>query len=639
MRGPPVVDTSRSPHAVLRPAPLGAVELEGGLWGGRWDLAAEVSIRSQHHALESAGTLERFRRAARGLPLSEQATEWADTDVYKWIEAASWILARRRDPWLRARIDAAIGLIEAAQEPDGYVDTFYAGRRAERWSDLRSGHELYCVGHLVQAAIALRRCTGEARLLGIARRAADLVCDTFGPAADGRRPDVDGHPVIEMALVELFRETGARRYLEAARHFVETRGRGQLGGRFGPVYYLDHAPLRALEQPAGHAVRTLYYLAGATDLYLETGDPTALAALQRLWARMIARQTYVSGGLGSRRETESLGDDLELPSRRACSETCAAVASVQWSQRMLSATGDPRQADLIEWTLLNALLAGWSLAGDAYFYENPLQDDGRHRRRAWFECACCPPNLLRLVTSLPSLLYGVGADTVHVHQYASSRARLEVAGRTVGVRQRTRYPWDGEVELEIDGEGEFALALRIPGWCGAGITVAVNGASSAVAPALGGALELRRAWRPGDRVALSLPMPVRALQAHPRVVDAAGRVALTRGPLLYCLEGVDHPGVNLEDVEIDPLQAVLAEWRPELLGGAVALRAPGIARSPDAEWRGRLYAPFGELPAGAARPAPLLAIPYHLWANRGPGQLQVWLRAGAVPAPAGSGDR
>ena len=481
MRGPPVVDTSRSPHAVLAPAPCGAVELEGGLWGGRWELAAEVSIRGQHDALEAAGTLERFRCAARGARPPAPATEWADTDLYKWIEAASWILARREDAWVREHVEAAVGLIEAAQEPDGYLDTFHAGRPAERWSDLRSGHELYCVGHLVQAAIALARCTGEARLLRVARRAADLVCETFGPAAEGKRGDADGHPVIEMALVELFRATGARRYLEAARHFVEGRGRGQLRGRFGPEYYLDHAPLRALERPAGHAVRTLYYLAGATDLYLEAGDPTLLAALQRLWLRMVARQTYVSGGLGARRETESLGDELELPSRRACSETCAAVASVQWSQRMLAATADPRQADLVEWTLLNALLAGWSLAGDGYFYENPLQDDGGHRRRPWFECACCPPNLLRLVTSLPALLYGVGADTIHVHQYASSRAELEVAGRTVQLRQRTRYPWDGAVELELDGEGTFALALRVPGWCGAGATVAVNGAAAPVA--------------------------------------------------------------------------------------------------------------------------------------------------------------
>jgi DUF1680 family protein len=353
---------------------------------------------------------------------------------------------------------------------------------------------------------------------------------------------------------------------------------------------------------------------------------------------MIARQAYVSGGLGARRETESLGDALELPSRRACSETCAAVASVQWSQRMLAATGDPRQADVIEWTLLNALLAGWSRAGDAYFYENPLQDDGRHRRRPWFECACCPPNLLRLVTSLPALLYGVGPDTIHVHQYASSRAQLEVAGRTVGVRQRTRYPWDGEVELEIEGEGEFALALRIPGWCGAGARGAVNGEASTAALVPGASLELRRAWRPGDLVTLSLPMPVRALQAHPRLVDAAGRVALTRGPLLFCLEGVDHAGVNLEDVELDPAQAFAAEWRQELLGGTVALRASGLERSPGAAWHERLYAPVGEVPAGAARPVSLLAIPYHLWANRAPGQLQVWLRAGAA-SPAGGGAR
>lgn len=625
MHGPHVVDVSRSPHAVLRPAPLGAVELQGGLWNHRWELAAGSAVRAQHRALEEWGTLENFRRAAAGLDLGAQPTEWADSDLYKWIEAASWLLASRDDAWIRGRVDAAIALIEAAQGRDGYVDTFYSGRPSERWSDLRRRHELYCLGHLLQAAVAHRRATGGERLLHVARRAADLVCARFGP--DGHQ-EIDGHPGIELGLIELHRETAEPRYLDQARRFLEARGGGRLsGGRLGAAYYVDHAPLRELEQVAGHAVRALYYLAGATDLYLERGDVTLLRALDRLWTRMVRRQVYVTGGLGARREAETFGDDLELPGRRACSETCAAVAGVLWSQRMLLATGDPRHADLIEWTLLNALLAGWSLDGEAYFYENPLEDDGRHRRRPWYECACCPPNLLRLVAALPALLYGLGEDTVHVHHYASSCARLEVAGRPVELRQRTRYPWDGEVELSVDAEGELGLALRIPGWCRAGAALAVNGEPVRVPLAPGTSVELRRAWRRGDRVGLSLPMPVRPLRAHPRLRDAAGRVALARGPLLYCLEGVDHPGVNLEDVELDPGQAFEHAWREELLGGVVALRATGVERAPGPGWDERLYAAAGEVPAGTARPIALTAIPYHAWANRAPGQLQVWIGA------------
>lgn len=624
MRGPHVVDVSRSPHAVLRPAPLGAVELEGGSWGRRWERAVEA-VRAQHGALEAWGTLENFRRAAAGEELPAQPTEWADSDLYKWIEAASELLARRDDAWIRGRLDHAIALIEAAQCPDGYIDTFYAGRLSERWSDLRRRHELYCLGHLLQAAVAHRRATGSDRLLRVARRAADLVCALFGP---GKRQDVDGHPGIELGLIELHRETSDPRYLEAARHFLEARGRGQLsGGRLGAAYYVDHAPLRALEQVAGHAVRALYHLAGATDLYLETGDVTLLRALDRLWTRMVRRQVYVTGGLGARREAESFGDDLELPGRRACSETCAAVASVMWSQRMLLATGDPRHADLIEWTLQNALLAGWSLDGREYFYENPLEDDGRHRRQPWFECACCPPNLLRLVAAAPALLYGLGGDTVHVHQYTGSRARLEVAGRPVEIRQCTRYPWDGEVELTVDAQGELGLALRIPGWCRTGASLTVNGLAAEVPLVPGAEVELRRTWRRGDRVLLSLPMPVTPLRAHPRLRDAAGRVALARGPVLYCLEGVDHPGVNLEDVEVDPGQAFEQAWREELLGGVVAVRATGVERTPDPGWGERLYTPADELPAGVTRPVDLLAIPYHAWANRAAGQLQVWIRA------------
>jgi DUF1680 family protein len=632
MAGPFAIDTSASPHAALRPVPISAVRLEGGLWGARLELLARVSLPAQHRSLEAAGVLDNFRRAAGRSAAPFRGLEVADTDLYKWLEAACWVLAGREDGGLRGLVSEAIDLVAAAQEPDGYLDTFHAGRPGERWSNLRSHHELYCVGHLVQAGIAHRRATGDERLLRVARRAADLVCRTFGPPASGRRAGVDGHPGVELALVELYRETGERAYLEQARHFLEARGHRTIDpGRFGSAYYLDHVPLRELAQIGGHAVRALYGLCGATDLYLETGDPGLRAMLDRVWTRMVRRQLYVSGGLGARRETESFGDDLELPNRTACAETCAAVGGVMWCQRLLAATGEARYADLAEWTLYNALLVGWSLDGEAYTYENPLQDGGGHRRQPWFECACCPPNLARTVAAFPGLLYALGQDSLIVNHYAASVARLEVQGRAVELRQETRYPWDGDVELRVEGEGELELRLRIPGWC-AGAAVHVNGAPIAESPAAGTYARIRRTWARGDRLRLTLPMAVRALRAHPRVPEDDGRVALARGPLLYCLEAADHPGAVLEDLELDPAQAFVPEWREAQLGGVVVLRGAAAERTPDPRWEDRLYAPVEAVSPGAVRPVRLEAIPYHAWGNRAPGAMQVWLRARPSPS-------
>ncbi len=627
MTGPVAVDTSSSPHAALRPVPLTAVTLDGGFWGERLRLLASVSLPALHASLEAAGVLENFRRAAGRTRDGFQGLEFADTDLYKWIEAASWILAREPDRFLSERVEAGIALIAAAQEPDGYLDTFHAGRPAERWSNLRGDHELYCIGHLIQAAVAHRRATGDGRLLAIAQRAADLVCAVLGPASSGRRPGVDGHPCVEMALVELYRETREPRYLAQAAWFLDARGRGLLApGRRGAAYYLDHRPLRELDRVVGHVVRALYALCGATDLCLETGDRELLATLDRVWTRMATRQTAVSGGLGARRETESFGDDLELPNRTACNETCAAVAGVMWAHRMLAATGDARHADAIEWTLHNALLAGWSLDGKAYAYHNPLQDDGGHRRRPWFECACCPPNLARLVASLPALVYGIDGDAIAVNLYASSTARLEVEGRPVSLRQRTRYPWDGEVELTLEGEGELALRLRIPGWCPPGASLSVNGVPAATTARPGTWAELRRRWRTGDRVSLRLPTPVQLLRAHPGALENAGRVALARGPLLYCLEAADHPGVSLEQVEREAGRPLEAAWDDETLGGIVGLRGEAVERAPGTGWEERLYLPIEAAHPGTARAVLLRAVPYHAWGNRAPGAMQVWIR-------------
>jgi DUF1680 family protein len=632
-RPAPVIDVTRSPHAALSPLPVSAVRLEGGLWGARQESALEVGLLQQWEQLESTGRLDNFRRVAGKSERPYQGREFNDSDLYKWLEAASWTLVRGANPRLERLVEEGITLAEEAQQPDGYLDTnFSLERSGERWSNLRDKHELYCAGHLFQAAVAHHRATGNERLLRVATRLADMICAEFGPLGSGRRQGIDGHQEVEMALVELYRETGQRQYLDQASAFVEARGHGLLdGGWYGRVYFQDHLPFREMDQMAGHAVRALYYACGVTDLFLETGDRTLLDTLERLWIRMVRRQLYVTGGVGSRHDGESFGEGHELPNAQAYTETCAAIGLAMWCHRMLAATGDVRYADLLEWTLHNAVLPAWSLDGRSYLYVNPLEDDGRHRRQPWYHCACCPPNLARTVASLPGYVYGTRGDALYVHLYAPGDATFDLGGRKLGITQRTRYPWDGRVELELDGDGEFALHLRIPGWAGEGAALSLNGERTPGTLHPGRYHALRRRWRSGDRVELSLPMPVRFLEAHPYVAEDAGCVAVTRGPILYCVESVDNPGLELRDLRIDPARPLEASWEPDLLGGVVALRGQAGLAPVDEAWRDRLYLPVRDVPAAAApRPMRVLAVPYLAWGNRDPGAMRVWLRRGVA---------
>ena len=627
-RQTPVVDVSHSPHARLIPLPVSAVTLGDGFWGSRYRTTLETSLYQQWDELESTGRLDTVRRVAGRSDRPYQGRVFNDSDLYKWLEAASFALVAGPNPALERMVEEGILLAEGAQQPDGYLDTYYSlERRGDRFTNLRDNHELYCAGHLMQAAVAHHRATGQSRLLLVATRFADLICREFGPPGSGRRQGIDGHEEVEMALVELYRETGERRYLEQASYFLEARGHGLLeGGWFDRTYFQDHVPFRELEQMAGHAVRALYYACGVTDLYLEKGDPTLLGTLERLWARMVKRQLYVSGGVGARHEGESFGKDYELPNGRAYTETCAAIASAMWCHRMLLATADARYADLLEWTLYNAILPGLSIDGRSYLYVNPLEDDGGHRRKPWYHCSCCPPNLARTLSALPGYVYGARADALFVNLYAQCTATADLGGKEVTVDQRSRYPWDGGVELEVDGEGEFSVHLRIPGWS-AGATLLVNGQPVEAALLPGTYAEVRRRWRPGDRITLALPLPVRFLVAHPHVPEDVGRVALTRGPILYCVEGSYHPGIDLRDLEVDPARPVAARWEPNLLGGVVALSGGAKARPLPAVWQGELYLPVEAAPGqDPARPVDLTAVPYLAWGNGAPGPMRVWLR-------------
>ncbi|MBS1251140.1 MAG: Non-reducing end beta-L-arabinofuranosidase [Anaerolineales bacterium] len=638
-----VVDTSQSRHTRLRPVPLTAVTLTDAFWAPRRRINRDITLLSQYRRCEDTGRIDNFRRAAGKKAAPFRGRYYNDSDVYKWLEAAAWTLATDADPALAQMVDTVITEITAAQQPDGYLNThFMLDRAGERWTNLRDMHELYCAGHLIQAAVAHHRATGSDRLLGVARRLADHICDIFGPEEAGKRPGTGGHEEIEMALVELARTTGAPRYQRQAQYFLDVRGEGLIGGR---AYHQDHRPFREFDRMAGHAVRAVYLNAGAADLYAETGETALREALERLWRTMTTRQLYLSGGIGSRHAGEAFGQDYELPNARAYAETCAAIGSVMWNWRMLALDGNARYADLMELTLYNGFLVGLSLDGERYFYENSLASDGTHRRQPWFECACCPPNIARMLASLPGYFYSVsnsvsgegepGSGGVWVHLYAENTARFSLPdGRIIGLTQRTRYPWDGDVVIEIDGEGTFSLWLRIPAWCGAGAALDVNGQSFTGALVPGTYAEVRRTWQPGDTVRLRLPMPVRCVEAHPYALENADRVALMRGPLLYCVEQADNPDLDPRDVVLPAGvvegiadQGAASDFRPDLLGGVVVLSAQAEVVPPDEAWAGHLYR--------AARPrvertreqrVEVTAIPYYAWANREAGAMQVWLR-------------
>jgi uncharacterized protein len=625
------VDTSASPGARLAPVGIDAVRLEGGFWAERQAVNRDVTLPALLAQCEESGRLDNFRRAAGKRGGDYRGRYYGDSDVYKWLEAAAWSLAGGEgDSRLSRSVDEVVDLVLGSQEEDGYLNTYFSGEMADqRWTDLRKMHELYCAGHLIQAAIALRRAAGRRRLLDGARRLADHIERTFGP--NGIR-GACGHPEVEMALVELFRETGHAPDLDMASWFLDEHGR-RPPVISGDLYHQDHMPFRQQRELEGHAVRALYLCSGATDLATELDDDDLWAALQRLWRNLHDRRVYVTGGVGSRHELEAIGDDYELPNERAYAETCAGVGHVMWAWRMLQAEPRPEYADALETALYNAALPGVSLSGDRFFYINPLADRGRHRRETWFRTACCPPNLARLIASLPAYLYSRTHDSIWVHLYAPSSASIRLEGTEVEVRQRTEYPWAGSVELELRVErvAEFALQCRIPAWA-AGATVAVNGEPATAAEA-GTYVELRRPWRSGDTVRIELPMTVRAIEAHPRVAADQGRVAIARGPLIHCVEQADHPDVDVWDVAVDPRST----W--DVRDGDGALEGMRVITT---EGR-RASGGDGSALYRAARPAAreprsvqVTAVPYFSWGNREAGPMQVWLRRVEATASGGT---
>lgn len=621
-----VVDTTESPECVWQPVAIDDVQLTDAFWEPRVRRNRERTIPSQLKQCEETGRIDNFRRAAGKKNIPFEGIFFNDSDVYKWAEAAANSLAAFPDPDLDAKLDAVIQEIGDAQQPDGYLNTYFMfDREKERFTNLKDMHEIYCAGHLFQAAVAHYRATGKTAFIDIARRLADCLDNTFGP---GKRSGACGHEEAEMGLVELYRATGEGRYLALADFMIQQRGQkpGVLGGS---KYHQDHLPFVEQTEFVGHAVRHLYLACGATDVTAETPDGPYRDALEALWDNLTQRRMYVTGGAGSRWEGEAFGNDYELPNDRAYTETCAAIGSFMWNWRMLLLTGEAKFANLMETTLYNAVLPGLSLDGAHYFYQNPLADRGGHRRQEWFGCACCPPNVARLLAALSGYFYTVREESVAVHLYAGSKADLILpGGDRFAFDIETDFPWDGQVTLTVRAAPSrpVQLHLRTPLWAESA-AFAVNGQSEGEWE--GDYIRITREWKPGDVVTLQLEMTVQRVEAHPHVLGNRGRVAIQRGPLIYCVEQADHPTADVWDIALSDDAEFRSEFVPGLLGGVTVLRAPGVATDPS-EWEGALYAPYLRHSEMETHLAEIVAVPYFAWANREAGPMQVWIPTAAA---------
>jgi DUF1680 family protein len=571
---------------------------------------------------------------------------FVDTDVYKWLEAVGWELGRLgpedgEADQLRALADGAIRLVEAAQDPDGYLQTWFQLRAPDkRFTDLAAAHELYCAGHLFQAAVGQLRGADDERLLGVATRFADYIASVFGP---GRRDGVPGHPEVEMALVELYRATGTARYLELAQFFIDRRGYELLGQvHNGARYRQDDVPFRQAREVRGHVVRAAYLACGALDLYIETGDRELLDAAVAQWEDMVARRMYLTGGVGSRHKDEAFGDPFELPPDQAYCETCAAIGVVMWSWRLLLITGEVRYADMVERVLFNAFAVGVSLDGTSYFYVNPLQvraghvdpEDGRGRaaRSPWYEIACCPPNVMRTLAALDHYFATTTPQGVQIWQFAPSRLSLASDAGPLELVVETAYPYDGKVVVRAEHSGErpCEIALRVPSWArGATGTVRAGSSSAGTTELEPGTLwRVARTWQRGDELVLELPMPVRATGAHPRIDAVRGCVAFERGPLVYCLEELDAGSPELlEAVRAQP-GAVVAVAEGHIVDEPVSVLEAPVVLADVTDHNRFPYSSDAPEPRPAAE-AKVQLVPYFAWGNRRPGQtMRVWVPEG-----------
>jgi len=628
-----VLNLVNSPFAKLHSVPVRAVTIEEGFWSQRRKTNVKSSIPSMRKELEEHGRMDNYRRLVGKSSEPQKGPYYSDSDIYKWIDAVGWELQSGDRPELRRVADSMIREVVAIQEPSGYLNTYFVDdKKSQRMEPhiQEVGHELYCLGHMIQGAVAYYRATGDSTLLDAGAKFVDgFVIPNYGPDAN-KKPIISGHPEIEMALIELYRTTGKRQYVELAGYILHGDERATIKPR-AIVYMNCGIPFTTRTKLEGHAVRAMYACCGATDYYLETGDPAYWKALNTLWDDLSKRQMYVTGGVGARSEGEAFGEPYELPNAEAYGESCAAIGNMMWNWRMLAASGEARFTDVIERALYNGINSGMSLDGITYCYRNPLAFNASAEdkiRNPWYDTTCCPPNLERTFSSLPGYFYSTSKEGIYVHLYDNSTLDWHLEDQTpLKIEQKTKYPWDGDVRLAVSvaGAKEFTLYLRIPGWARTA-KVAVNGKSVSGAQP-GQYLPIHREWKSGDSVTLSMPLTTELLAANPRVAENTGRVAIQRGPIVYCMEELDQAsGTEAADVSIalgGKQKDFQVEHMPEMLDGVTVLRHPAaIAEVPSAEQA--LYGPANPA-AMRTRPGELTLIPYYAWANRKPTPMQVWI--------------
>jgi DUF1680 family protein len=626
-----VENLAKSPHAKLREVPVRAVTITGGFWAQRREINVTKSIPTMHDLLEANGRMNNFRRLVGKSTAAQSGPVFSDSDVYKWTEAVGFALQSGDRPELRASAEKLINEVVAVQEPSGYLNTYYQDdRKSLRMlpQTQTTGHELYNLGHMLQGAIAYYRATGDRKLLDAGIRFVDdFLIPNYGPAP--KKPIVSGHPEIEMGLIELYRITGDKRQLDLASYILRGDERIELPER-RTIYMFSGTPFTARTKLQGHAVRAMYACCGATDYYMETGDAAYLQTLNTLWNDMTTAKMYVTGGVGSRSDGEAFGDAYELPNFRAYGESCAAIGNMMWNWRMLAVTGDAKFTDVIERALYNGINSGMSLDGTLYCYRNPLAFDpstGDKIRNPWYDVTCCPPNLERTFGSLPGYFYSTSADGIYAHLYDNSELNWHLEnGAGLKVAQKTSYPWDGNVDITVTPAepSEFTFYVRIPGWADHAQVTVNKQAQASANP--GQYLPIRRRWSPGDVIQLRVEVVPQVIAANPRVADDSGRVAIQRGPLIYCLEEIDQPsGVSLSDVAVNPgrrpAEQFQTEFKNDLLGGMVVLHHTGVAYDRGASEK-VLYSRYGR--ESTSRKVPLTFIPYYAWANRQATSMQVW---------------
>ena len=582
------------------------VKITDHFWSSRLEAHAQATLKTCiAQTQDSTERINNFIKAAGLMEGGHEGIYFDDSDVYKAMEGIAYSLINNPNPEYEALLDEWIGYIAKAQQPDGYLNTFYTLNGPDkRWTDMEK-HEMYCGGHMIEAAVAHHKATGKTTFLNIATKYADCLCNTFGP---GKKNWVPGHEEIELALVKLYHETGQQKYLDLSYWLLEERGHGLGRGAiwdnkdWGPGYCQDDVPVSEISDIKGHAVRAMYLFSGMADVAAEKDLPEYTAALQRVWEDVVERNMYITGGIGSSGSNEGFTEDYDLPNKEAYCETCASIGMVLWNSRMNLFSQDAKYIDVMERSMYNGVLAGVSIEGDRFFYVNPLESDGNHHRREWYGCACCPSNVSRFLPSVGSYIYAVSrSEGVFVNLYVGSSAEMDINKTKLKLVQNTSYPWEGKIELEVQPEKEtsFPLNLRIPGWC-KNFSISVNDKLQNTAKQENGYITLQKNWEKGDKITLNLDMPVEVVAADPKVLADQGKRAIQRGPLVYCLEETDQPENSWDKIQLNANTNFKIKKASDKLTGMLEIE-------------------------GETGDQSFTMIPYFAWDNRDAGKMKVWV--------------